>query len=587
MTDTTGNDFDAERTQRFDFQMNPQTPAAQPNSQPFESQPAQPAQPVQAPAFDDLLMPAADNSQTSAGFREFQESPSAPVTVVSDDAIALKKKRPIGLIVTLCVFVALLAAMIGGFFGARAYFGDRVAPGVSFGGMSLTGQSADQVRAVVESKIADSKVAITSTDGKSTNASLEDLGVNADVDATVNALINAKPGTDFAADFSRLNPWAKQDVPLTVTTDKQALSNYLTEQLVDESKRSVPASVSYNSESKHYDAVDGREGQTPDPKPVEQAVAAVAAEPGTTQQAKVDYLSVSMPITLDTAQKAADEGNQRLGLKLVVNNGAKKSVTVPAEEIAKWIGFNSDPDASTITVTYNDNAVKDYLSSVLPDQLKQDMVKASVVTNKAGEKMMTVREGVDGVTVTNIDDAVTQVVDGLKSGNNVTATVNTEVTKFETESRVVDYDSPNGDPYMVVNLSEQKAYGYMGSTLVKTFNISSGKPSTPSDVGTFFVYIKYEAKTMRGGSGADAYVSPNVPYATFYNGGEAFHAAKWNPDGIAMGQPRSHGCINMNLGDAKWVYDNMPVGAMVQVVGSTPAPLDPSNSNSYGVPVRG
>lgn len=596
MTDATGNDFDAERTQRFDFQVNPQPvaqqpgkPAAQPVAQeatqafppvtqsvPQPTQSAQPTQPVQsaaqAPAFNDLLMPAAGNAGNpgAADFQDFQEAPAS--VAPAGDAVALKKKRPIGLIVTLCIFVALLAAVIGGFFGARAYFSDRVAPGVSFGGVNLTGQNADQVKAVVESKIADSKVTITSTDGKTATASLKDLGVNADADATVNALIDAKPGTDFKADFTRLNPWAKQDVPLTVTTDKQALADYLTSQLVDESQRAVAASVQYNDQSKTYAVVDGREGQTPDPKPVEEAIAVIANEPGTTQRASVDYLSVSMPITAQTAQQAADAANQRLNAKYVINNSQKKSFTVPVEEIAKWIGFESDPEAGTITLTYDDNAVTSYLASVLPDALKQEMVKESIVTNKAGKKMTVLREGKDGVTVTGTDDAASQVAAALKEGTDVTASAKVDVAKFETESRVVDYDSPNGDPHVVINLSEQKVYAYKGTTLVKTFNASTGlnTPGRKTDTGTFFAQSKYDLKTMKACVEGECYETPNVPWTTFYNGGEGLHGAPWNSAGIASGTPKSHGCTNMNVADAKWIYDFLPIGGMVQVVGTTP-----------------
>lgn len=555
-------------------------PVAEPIAQAVPSAQSAPATeriPVVTPArmsdFEELAMPAG----TRAGRGGSGSGGDAALAASHGGG-----RRHVGLIVTLCVFAALLVAMVGGFFGARAYFTDRVAPGVTFAGQSLTGSTADQVRAVVESKVADSKVAVTSTSGASVTASLKDLGVTADVDATVGDILGAKSAEGVAGAIDRINPWSTRDVTLTLTTDKSTLATFLTGALVHDDQQAVASSAAYDEASKQYVATTGREGKTPELKPVEGAIASLAAAPGTTVNASVDYESVAMPITGETAQQAAAEANRRLASKLVVNNGAKQSFTVPAEEIAKWVSFDADPEAGTIALKYDDEAVRTYLSAQLPDALKQDMVKASVVTDKNGKTLMKTVEGVDGVTVTDTADATAQVIDALHKGSDVTATAKTEVTKYETETRVVDYTSPNGDPHMVVNLTEQKAYGYRGSTLVATFNISSGKPSTPSDTGTFFVYIKYESKTMRG---AD-YVSPNVPYATFYNGGEAFHAAKWNPDGIATGQPRSHGCINMNLADAKWVYDNMPVGAMVEVVGSTPASVNPADPNAYGTPVR-
>ena len=101
---------------------------------------------------------------------------------------------------------------------------------------------------------------------------------------------------------------------------------------------------------------------------------------------------------------------------------------------------------------------------------------------------------------------------------------------------------------------------------MKTFIVSTGKPSTPTDNGTFFVHTKYQSQTMRG----EDYVTPNVPWVTYYNQGEGFHGAPWNTAGIASGTPKSHGCTNMHVEDAKWVYDFLPIGAMVQIVGTTP-----------------
>ncbi|KAB8292602.1 L,D-transpeptidase [Bifidobacterium avesanii] len=512
---------------------------------------------AEQPAFEALFAPSAPESIPPEGIAGHAAGAAA---------VSGARRRHVGLIVTLCVFAALLVALVGGFFGARAYFADRVAPGVSFGGTSLAGMTADEARNVVAAKADESKIAITASDGKTATVSLKDLGVTADVDGTVMNLLNAKSGGTLGAEIARINPWASSDVPLSLSTDKLALANALTERFVHEDDRAVASTVAYADASSNFAVTAGRDGQSPIAQPVEQAVAAVAERPGTVVNASVTYESVAMPVSVGTAQQAADQANARLASKLVVNNGSKKSFTVPAAEIAKWIGFDTDPEQGTVTLKYDDAAVKSYLEATLPNELKQDMVKASVVTNKAGAVMTTLREGVDGVTVTGVDDAVTAVTAALHSGESATSTVKTETTKFETESRAVDYDSPNGDPHVVVNLSEQKVYAYKGSTLVNTFLTSTGKLSTPSDNGTFFVYIKYESKTMRG---AD-YVTPNVPWAIFYNQGEALHGAPWNPDGIAKGEPRSHGCVNMNVADAKWVYDFLPVGAMVQVVGTTP-----------------
>jgi hypothetical protein len=63
---------------------------------------------------------------------------------------------------------------------------------------------------------------------------------------------------------------------------------------------------------------------------------------------------------------------------------------------------------------------------------------------------------------------------------------------------------------------------------------------------------------MSGGSGADYYNLPNVPYTMFfYNGqtpkswGYSLHGAYWHNN---FGHPMSHGCVNMRIPDAEKLY---------------------------------
>ena len=72
---------------------------------------------------------------------------------------------------------------------------------------------------------------------------------------------------------------------------------------------------------------------------------------------------------------------------------------------------------------------------------------------------------------------------------------------------------------------------------------------------------------MRG----PGYVTPDVKWVSYFNDGDAFHGAPWNLTGIATGTPRSHGCANMTVADAQWIYDFAPLGTKVVVIGTTPS----------------
>lgn len=137
-----------------------------------------------------------------------------------------------------------------------------------------------------------------------------------------------------------------------------------------------------------------------------------------------------------------------------------------------------------------------------------------------------------------------------------------------------DFSSPNGDPWLRVDLSTQTVSAYRGSTLVRTMNAATGARTADkhTDNGVFYVNIKNTVQTMHGYNpdGSLEYETPNVQWISYFNGGEGFHAAPWNTWNIARGVPSSHGCVNMSISNAKWVYDFAPLGTKVEVIGSTP-----------------
>lgn len=490
----------------------------------------------------------------------------APVTMEAADMAALGKgataarhsKR--ALVVALSILAALIVMMVAAFFGANWYYHDRVSPGVRFGQIDVTGKTAAELTSIVNKAVDDSAITVTDSEGNAVKADLKSLGVSVDVEKTVSDLLNAKSGNMIA----RINPFDKQSVPLEAKTDESVLTTYLTEKLVKQEDRAVASSVAYNGTT--FAVTQGREGKEAQPAAVVKSVKHAIAEPGTPRKVTVQYSQVAMPITVETATSAANEANKRLAAPLVIGNSKDKTFTVPAGEVAKWITVTPDVRKGTIALSYDQNAVRTYLSQNLAKELNQDMVVEKNVVNTEGTVLTVSQQGVDGVVVQNTDATADQVIKALGTGDGCNITADVKVTEHKTESRKVDYTSPNGDPHAVINLSEQKVYAYRGSTLVRTFLVSTGKPTTPTDTGTFFVHTKYQTQTMRG----EDYVTPNVPWITYYNQGEGFHGAPWNGDGIASGTPRSHGCTNMNVEDAKWIYDFLPVGAMVQVVGSTP-----------------
>jgi len=119
---------------------------------------------------------------------------------------------------------------------------------------------------------------------------------------------------------------------------------------------------------------------------------------------------------------------------------------------------------------------------------------------------------------------------------------------------------PEEEKWIEVDLSDQTLTAYDGTVVVYTAIISSGKGYTPTVKGKFRIMRKLESQLM---TGAGFYL-PNVPHVMYFYARYALHGAYWHDK---WGTPTSHGCVNLKLEDAKWLYawadPKVPAGAKI------------------------
>jgi hypothetical protein len=85
--------------------------------------------------------------------------------------------------------------------------------------------------------------------------------------------------------------------------------------------------------------------------------------------------------------------------------------------------------------------------------------------------------------------------------------------------------------------------------VVALYPISSGKPSTPTVLGSFHVYMK-----------TPGYLPDGMYFSSFFTGGYAIHGFNPAPD-----FPASHGCMRVPIVDAISIYNWLNVGDGVDV----------------------
>lgn len=116
----------------------------------------------------------------------------------------------------------------------------------------------------------------------------------------------------------------------------------------------------------------------------------------------------------------------------------------------------------------------------------------------------------------------------------------------------------SAERWIEVNLAQRRLYARVGNRIVFSSLVSIGKSGTPTVRGTFRIYSKIRYTHMRG----PGYNLPNVPNTMYFYGGYAIHGAYWVK---TFGTRVSHGCINMNLKDAAWLFNWASVGTRVVI----------------------
>jgi len=126
---------------------------------------------------------------------------------------------------------------------------------------------------------------------------------------------------------------------------------------------------------------------------------------------------------------------------------------------------------------------------------------------------------------------------------------------------VVAGDSPivRRGKWIEISIANQRLTAWENGRMVMSVSVSTGAAATPTPRGSFRILSKFERVRMRG----PGYDLPNVPYVMYFRrGGYAIHGTYWHND---FGVARSHGCVNMHIGDAAKLYRWAPRGTQVIV----------------------
>lgn len=150
-------------------------------------------------------------------------------------------------------------------------------------------------------------------------------------------------------------------------------------------------------------------------------------------------------------------------------------------------------------------------------------------------------------------------------------------------ARVIPNTTPplgvQGDRWIEVNLYEQTIAVYDNRELVFATLVASGLDPFFTRPGVFQIFKKQDSTPMSGSFEADrsdAYYLEDVPWTMYFDEARALHGAYWRAN---LGFPQSHGCVNLSVGDARWIFDWANEGDWVYV--HDPSGKTPVDPNAY------
>ncbi|HVB93290.1 MAG TPA: L,D-transpeptidase family protein [Acidimicrobiales bacterium] len=159
--------------------------------------------------------------------------------------------------------------------------------------------------------------------------------------------------------------------------------------------------------------------------------------------------------------------------------------------------------------------------------------------------------------VMNFENQHGLIVDGL-AGSKVWSALLADIAAGKT----------NANPYTYVlvqkTLPQNLNLYNNGALQFAAIPVNTGVPGADTTDGTYPVFEHVTSSRMQGTNpDGSTYDDPAVPWAAYFNGGDALHGFVRG----SYGSPQSNGCVEMAIADAAKTWPLTPIGTLVTVTG--------------------
>ncbi len=444
------------------------------------------------------------------------------------------------------VFLAANLAVAAG-------LGNRIFPGVKLGSANLGGLTRHQAEAIVREQVSHYALNIK-VDSKSYQVSPRQLGATYEVGIVVDKAMQV----GHQQWLPLLGLWqAHQHPPLVYaySIDHAVLTDYLSKLSVQQAQAPVDATVV---------VTNGVPKVQPDKSGLGVNIEILASqiEQSINDQAEavvVHRTPLPAAIRATDADVAAQAAQKLIASRLELTYNDKTFVPTAAQ-IGSWLDFN--PASGKLVAQVNPDRLHAYIEDSVSPQIYLKPVNH--VVNMINGEIKSDDAGVNGLQVdgTNLAAQISAALGQASSK----ITIPTAVIAFKTVyNKTIQLDVGR---YIEVNLTTQHLWAYQDKQVVFDSPVTSGATGAgyPTVQGLFSIYSKERNRYLDGrplGYNYNVFVQYWMPFYADYG----LHDASWRsayggPDYYYNG---SHGCVNLPLATAAWIWDWSSIGTPVWV----------------------
>lgn len=475
--------------------------------------------------------------------------------------------------IAICSVVGVMIVAAGGFYlwGMNSYK-DRFLGNTYINGIEVSGKTkAEAYKLVSEQAVIPKAITVTKKDGTTFSIKLSEIGYN---DNTQNLITQYYTQQNHYSWFSSAMKRTDFTFESKFKYDKAKLEKVLKRKVLDSQSTKDPEDAYIKKgDDNSYVVVKETTGDAVEEGKIDELYSYVEnqIDDGSfdVDISKADCYK-KPAITADMLEETCKKLNNLNDIEITFDF-IYTTETLTGDTIMDWITFDEDNAEAGYTV--DEDKAMAYVED-LADKYDTFGKDREFKTTKRGT--ITISEG-QGCYGWWIDQQKTcdLIVDLVEKGESA----ETEPVYYVNPDSAYEYtcnkdwrtaDKDYGNTYIEVDLTAQHLWYYKDGKLTMESDIVSGYPSKSRNTpgGVYKLWYKEKGKTLRGSADGQSYAS----YVDYWNNvstiGIGLHDASWQNGNFGGERYKSstwgsHGCINMPLDKAKYVYEKIDMGTPV------------------------